>query len=65
MFNNLLIVEVMFAWPGLGMYTVQAFRSADLPAVLGAALVFAAVYLVLAAVIDILRAVIDPRLSLS
>jgi ABC-type dipeptide/oligopeptide/nickel transport system permease component len=63
-FNNLLIVEQLFSWPGLGLYTVQAFASADLPAVLGVALVVAAIYLATAAVIDVLRALLDPRLSL-
>lgn len=62
-FNNLLIVELLFAWPGLGLYMVQAFASADLPAVLGVAMVAAAVYLFVAAVVDILRAMFDPRMS--
>jgi peptide/nickel transport system permease protein/dipeptide transport system permease protein len=64
LFGNLLIVEQIFAWPGLGLYTVQAFASADLPAVLGVALVFAVLYLVVATIIDILQAMIDPRLGL-
>jgi peptide/nickel transport system permease protein/dipeptide transport system permease protein len=63
-FNNLLIVERLFSWPGLGLYTVQAFAAADLPAVLGVALVVAGVYLATAAVIDVIRAILDPRLSL-
>jgi len=62
-FNNLLIVERLFAWPGLGLYMVQAFASADLPAILGVALVAAATYLVVAAIVDILRALFDPRLG--
>jgi peptide/nickel transport system permease protein/dipeptide transport system permease protein len=62
-FNNLLIVERLFAWPGLGLYMVQAFAAADLPAVLGVALVAAAAYLVVAAIVDVLRAVFDPRLG--
>lgn len=63
-FNNLLIVERIFSWPGLGLYAVQAFATADLPAVLGVALVMAATYLGTAAVMDVLRAALDPRLSL-
>jgi len=64
-FNNLLIVELLFAWPGLGLYMVQAFGSADLPAVLGVAMVAAALYLFVAAIVDILRALFDPRLGAS
>lgn len=62
-FNNLLIVEQLFAWPGLGLYMVQGFASADLPAVLGVALVAATTYLVVAAIVDVLRALFDPRLG--
>jgi peptide/nickel transport system permease protein/dipeptide transport system permease protein len=62
-FNNLLIVEQIFAWPGLGLYMVRAFASADLPAVLGVAFVAGATYLVVAAIVDILRQVLDPRLG--
>lgn len=62
-FNNILIVEALFAWPGLGLYMVRAFASADLPAVLGVALVAAATYLTVAAIVDVLRALFDPRLG--
>ena len=63
-FNNLLIVERLFSWPGLGLYTVQAFAAADLPAVLGVALTVAGIYLATAAMIDVARTLLDPRLSL-
>jgi len=42
---------------------VHAFASADLPAVLGVAMVAAATYLVVAAIVDLLRALFDPRLG--
>lgn len=64
LFNNLLIVERLFSWPGLGLYTVQAFATSDLPAVLGVASVVAVTYLAAAAVIEVVRAILDPRLSL-
>lgn len=60
-FSNILIVERLFAWPGLGLYMVQAFASADLPAVIGVAQVAATTYLAVAAVTDLLRAWLDPR----
>jgi hypothetical protein len=37
--------------------------AADLPAVLGVAMVFATIYLVVAAAIEILQALIDPRIG--
>lgn len=65
LFSNLLIVESIFAWPGLGLYTVQALGSSDLPAVLGVAIAFGALYILINAVIDILQTVIDPRVGLA
>lgn len=64
LFANLLIIERIFAWPGLGLYTVQALGSADLPAVLGVSLVFGAAYVVVNTVVDLLQAWADPRVSL-
>ena len=60
---NLLIVERVFAWPGIGLYAVQATGGSDLPAVLGVSLAFAAIFIVFNAGIDLLQAWLDPRLS--
>ena len=64
LFANILIVERIFAWPGLGLYTVQALGSSDLPAVLGVSLIFGASYVIINTVIDLLQAWADPRVSL-
>jgi peptide/nickel transport system permease protein/dipeptide transport system permease protein len=63
-FANLLIVETLFAWPGLGLYTVQSLSRSDLTAVLGVALVFGVFYLVANTLIDIAQGLADPRLVL-
>ncbi|MAC80029.1 MAG: peptide ABC transporter permease [Rhodobacteraceae bacterium] len=63
-FGNLLVVERIFAWPGLGLYMVQSFASSDLPAVLGVALVFGAFYILFNLMIEMLQAVADPRIEL-
>ena len=65
LFSNLLIVESIFAWPGLGLYTVQALGSSDLSAVLGVAIAFGALYILINAIIDILQTLIDPRVGLA
>src|SRR5262249_18014788 len=62
--GNLLGVERIFGWPGLGLYTVQAFASADLPAVLGVAIVFGIMYILANAVIEIAQSMADPRIIL-
>jgi peptide/nickel transport system permease protein/dipeptide transport system permease protein len=63
-FGNLLIVEQIFARPGLGLYTVQAFASADLPAVLGVSMVFGAFYILASILIEIAQSLADPRIAL-
>ncbi|BAV45392.1 peptide ABC transporter permease [Mesorhizobium loti] len=64
LFGNLLIVERVFGWPGLGLYTVQAFASADLPAVLGVAIVFGILYILVNTLIEIGQSIADPRINL-
>ena len=64
LFGNLLIVERVFGWPGLGLYTVQAFASADLPAVLGVAMVFGILYIMANTLIEIGQSMADSRISL-
>jgi peptide/nickel transport system permease protein/dipeptide transport system permease protein len=64
LFGNLLIVERVFAWPGLGLYAVQAFAGADLPAILGVSMVFGTFYILVNIVIEICQSVADPRIGL-
>ena len=64
LFGNLLVVERVFGWPGLGLYTVQAFASADLPAVLGVSMVFGTFYILVNTLIEIGQSLADPRISL-
>jgi peptide/nickel transport system permease protein/dipeptide transport system permease protein len=64
MFGNMLVVERIFAWPGLGLYTVQAFASADLPAVLGVAMVFGTFYILVNIAVEIGQSWADPRIGL-
>ncbi|QKC85597.1 ABC transporter permease [Mesorhizobium sp. NZP2077] len=64
LFGNLLIVERVFGWPGLGLYTVQALASADLPAVLGVAIIFGILYILVNTLIEIGQSMADPRINL-
>ncbi len=58
------IVETVFAWPGLGRLTVQAILVKDFPLVQTAVTFFALVFVVVNLVVDILYFVIDPRVRL-
>lgn len=60
--TGVVVVEVVFAWPGLGLYTANALANSDFPAVVGVTLVLGAVYVLVNAVVDVLQAVADPRL---
>jgi dipeptide transport system permease protein len=58
------LVEKVFAWPGIGSYAVEALISSDFAPVQGFVLTMAVMYVALNLVIDILYGVIDPRVRL-
>ncbi|MBB3594250.1 peptide/nickel transport system permease protein/dipeptide transport system permease protein [Rhizobium sp. BK529] len=64
LFGNLLIVELVFGWPGLGLYMVQSLTSSDLPAVLGVTVVLGTFYILVNIVVEILQTLADPRIEL-
>jgi ABC-type dipeptide/oligopeptide/nickel transport system permease component len=55
------IIETIFAWPGIGRLAVQAVGNRDYPLVQGVVLVFIALVVVVNLVADVLSAWIDPR----
>ena len=58
-------VEVIFNWPGLGLFTVHSLLSIDYPAIMGITLFGAAGYILINLAVDIVQAWIDPRVSLN
>jgi peptide/nickel transport system permease protein len=63
MFSGVLVVEQVFAWPGIGQYMAQSIPAADFPAIAGVTLLLGVVYVAVNAIVDILQAVADPRIS--
>jgi peptide/nickel transport system permease protein len=57
-----LLVESVFAWPGIGRYSAKAIVSADYNAVMAVTLIVAAIYLVTNVVVDVVYAWLDPRI---
>ena len=57
-------VEVIFNWPGLGLFTVHSLLNIDYPAIMGITLFGAAMYVIINLAVDLLQAWIDPRISL-
>ena len=58
------LVEKVFAWPGIGSYAVEALLQSDFAPVQGFVLTMAVMYVALNLLIDILYGVIDPRVRL-
>jgi peptide/nickel transport system permease protein len=58
------LVEMIFAWPGIGSYAWMALVNKDFEAIQGFVLLIAAIYVILNLVIDLLYSVIDPRIRL-
>lgn len=56
------VVEVVFVYPGMGQYMVDAVSVRDMPVVQACALVFAAVYIVLNMAADVLAMIANPKL---
>ena len=57
-------VEVLFNWPGLGLFTVRSLLNLDYPAIMGMTLFGATGYVLINLVVDLLQAWVDPRVSL-
>jgi peptide/nickel transport system permease protein len=59
--GNAFLVEVVFAWPGLAFYGVDALRFKDFNGVIAVTLVIGAAYAVVNLLTDILYGYVDPR----
>jgi peptide/nickel transport system permease protein len=58
------LVEKVFAWPGIGSYAVEALLQSDFAPVQGFVLIMAVMYVALNLAIDMLYGIIDPRVRL-
>jgi peptide/nickel transport system permease protein len=57
-----IIVETVFAWPGMGSLLITGVTSRDYPLVMGLVLVYTAAFVTINLVIDALYGFIDPRI---
>lgn len=63
--NGAIVIEVIFGWPGVGQYAVNAIGYNDFPAVMGVTLVVALLFVAINFVVDLSYRLIDPRLGAS
>jgi peptide/nickel transport system permease protein len=61
--SGAVIIESVFAWPGLGLYAFRSATSLDFPAIMGVGMVIAAIYVCVNLVVDVAYAFIDPRIQ--
>nr|WP_205709265.1 ABC transporter permease [Kineococcus siccus] len=61
--SGVVVVEIVFAWPGLGQLALQAVEARDYPLLQGAVLLFAVVFLLLNLGVDLLYGRLDPRIA--
>jgi peptide/nickel transport system permease protein len=58
------VVETVFAWPGVGWLMIQSIEARDLPVIRAAVLVLAVFIVAINLCVDVLYTVIDPRIRL-
>jgi len=63
MLGGVVVVEVIFAWPGVGRLALDAIYRRDYPMVQGAVLAVALTFVLINLVVDILYAYLDPRIK--
>lgn len=68
-YGNLLVgsvlIESIFAWPGIGRYAFRASTSQDFPAIMGVSFLIAFIYVVVNFVVDVLYYFLDPRIRVA
>lgn len=62
--RGIIVVELVFGWPGLGRWVANAATSGDYASVMGFILLTAVVTLTMNMLVDILYAYLDPRIQL-
>lgn len=61
--EGVVVVETLFAWPGIGHALVHAIFARDIPIVQGAAVAMGLIFVAMNALVDIIVLLLDPRKS--
>jgi peptide/nickel transport system permease protein len=59
-----LVIETVFAWPGLGQMVYQAINDRDYPVILAVVMLSAALVVIFNLIADIVAALLDPRIRI-
>lgn len=61
--GGIIVVETVFAWPGLGQLALIAVQRRDYPVLQGTVLLLAVIFLLINLIVDLLYAYLDPRIK--
>ncbi|RLB41189.1 MAG: ABC transporter permease [Deltaproteobacteria bacterium] len=64
MLTGTFFIELIFFWPGLGSYTINAIFLNDYPVIMGVTILMALFYVVVNLLVDLLLAIADPRIRI-
>jgi peptide/nickel transport system permease protein len=59
------LIESVFTWPGLGLYTSKAILSSDYPVIMGVTIFITVAYLLVNLLVDLILATLDPRIKVN
>jgi len=57
-----IIIETVFAWPGVGLLIWSSIRGADFPVVQAGVILAAVIFVVVNLIVDLTYGLIDPRI---
>jgi len=57
------LIELIFSWPGLGLYSYNAIVNSDFPGIEGFIILVTLIYLLIYLVVDVMIATLDPRVE--
>jgi peptide/nickel transport system permease protein len=57
------LVEVVFSWPGIGLYAVNAISNLDFAAIMGVTLLISITYVIVNLLVDVAYLLLDPRIA--
>jgi peptide/nickel transport system permease protein len=57
------VIETVFAWPGVGRIVMQAIQAQDFPVIQAGVALVAAIFILINLLVDLLYGVLDPRIS--
>lgn len=63
--SSTIIIENIFAWPGVGRLLIQAINSRDMSMMIACVMIFAVCVSVINLCVDIIYSLIDPRISVN